>query len=372
MIFAARRLESRRRAPRSDLCGQRLTELDNQGVNTLAALAEQYTETIVDAVRREYPHGWRHHASGPVQLAPKAVHPAFHGCYDWHSAVHMHWALVRLLRRVPENMDASEARRVLAEHLTPGNLAAELAYLDADATWERPYGWGWALTLAAEVAAWDDPDAAGWSAALAPLARLIEDRFITWLPTMDLPVRAGMHLNSAFGIARALPWARRMADAGRPDLLDEITAAAHRWFGADTGYANRWEPDAWDFLSPGLAEIDLMGDLLPAIDFARWLDAFVPGLHTDLGAWGHPVGTGDRRDGQMAHRDGLNLYRAHALTRLASRLGGGDPRSTGLLAAAADHARAGLGHVVGGDYMSEHWLASFAILLLDEDDGVAD
>lgn len=338
-------------------------------MTTLADLAADYASAITDAVRREFPHGWRHSATGPVRLRPREQHPAFHGCYDWHSAVHMHWALVRLLRQVPDRLDADLVRAVLDDHLTPANLATEVAYLVADPTWERPYGWGWALTLADELAGWDDPDARRWGAALTPLADLLADRFVAWLPTMDRPVRAGMHLNSAFGLSRALPWARRLAASGDPELLDAIGAAAHRWFDADAGYANRWEPDAWDFLSPGLAEIDLMAELLPPARFGAWLDAFWP--DAALGAWEHPLGAGDRSDGQVAHRDGLNLHRALTLARLAARLGPADPRTAGLLRAVHEHADAGLGHVVGGDYMSEHWLASFAILLFDADSGVA-
>jgi hypothetical protein len=242
-------------------------------------------------------------------------------------------------------------------------------YLAGDPTWERPYGWGWALTLADELAGWDDPDAVRWAEALAPLAALVTDRFIAWLPTMERPVRAGMHLNSAFGLSRALGWARRLARGGDGELLAAIAAAAQRWFGSDAGYDNRWEPDAWDFLSPGLAEADLIGDLLAPEPFRRWLDGFWPAA--GLGAWEHPVTAGDRRDGQVAHLDGLNLHRADALARLATRLEPSDPRRAGLEAAAAEHAHAGLAQVTGGDYMSEHWLASFAILLLTADIGVA-
>ncbi|MCA0296394.1 MAG: DUF2891 domain-containing protein [Actinobacteria bacterium] len=338
-------------------------------MTTFAAIAADYASAITEAVRREYPHGWRHHAAGPVQLRPREQHPAFYGCYDWHSAVHMHWSVVRLLREAPDELDADLVRAVLDDHLTPANLAVEVGYLAGDPTWERPYGWGWALTLADELAGWDDPDARRWGAALAPLADLLTDRFVVWLPTMDRPVRAGMHLNSAFGVSRALPWARRLAASGEPELLDAITAAAQRWFGADAGYANRWEPDAWDFLAPGLAEIDLMAELLPASRFGDWLDVFLP--DSALDAWEHPLGAGDRSDGQVAHRDGLNLHRAYALTRLATRLGPADPRSAAMLRAADEHAGAGLAHVLGGDYMSEHWLASFAILLFDARTGVA-
>ena len=332
----------------------------------LGDVADSYATAIMTALTREYPHGWRHHADGPVRLEPRQAHPAFYGCYDWHSAVHMHWALVRLLRRVPERLDATAARRVLDEHLTENNLAAELAYLGADPTWERPYGWGWALELAEELTGWDDPDAARWAAALHPLADLVSRRFLEWLPGMNRPVRAGMHLNSAFGLTRACRWARRLNDSGDPALLQAITSAAERWFGDDTAYDNRWEPDAWDFLSPGLAEADLMLELFPD-RFDAWLARFLPGLPVELGAWADPVAAGDRSDGQVAHLDGLNLHRALVLGRLGERMQRPD-----VLAAARRHASAGLRHVVGGHYMSEHWLASFAILLVHGTSGVAD
>ncbi len=339
-------------------------------MTSLQSLAARYADAILDAIQREYPHGWRHHAAGPVSLRPREQHPAFYGCYDWHSAVHMHWSLVRLLRRAPDEVDAERARAVLDDHLTPGNLRAEVAHLAADPTWERPYGWGWALALADELADSDDADTDRWNRALEPLADTVTGRFLAWLPTMDRPVRAGMHLNSAFGLSLALPWARRRAAAGDPRLVEQITAAAGRWFAADTGYDNRWEPDAWDFLSPGLAEIDLMGEVLEPGPFREWLARFRP--DPDPGAWTHPVGAGDRGDGQVAHLDGLNLHRAYALRRLADRLDGGVARVGTLREAADEHAGAGLAHVTGGDYMSEHWLASFAILVLDTAGGVAD
>ncbi len=323
--------------------------------------AAAYLPAIMDALGREYPHGWRHSAAGPVVLEPRRAHPAFHGCYDWHSAVHMHWALVRLLR---DGTDAHGARALLDDHLNPHAIAGELAYLAADPLFERPYGWGWALELAEEVTGWDDPDATRWAAALRPLADLLAARFVGWLPGMARPVRAGMHLNSAFGLTRALRWARRSEQDGDPALLAAVTDAASRWYGTDAGYDNRWEPDGWDFLSPGLAEADLMAELLPSPRFEEWLDAFLPSLAAgELGVWAEPVAGGDRSDGQVAHLDGLNLHRAGVLGRLGARLGRDDLRE-----AARRHAAAGLEHVVGGDYMSEHWLASFALLA----HGVAD
>jgi hypothetical protein len=334
----------------------------------LTDVAATYADAIVAAVRREYPNAPRHPMTGPQdQVTPRGAHPAFYGCYDWHSAVEMHWALVRLLRTVPGAVDVDAVRELLAEHLAADNLAAEAAYLQGHPSWERPYGWGWALALADELASWsDDADAAGWADALRPLADVLTDGFVGWLPTLTYPERVGMHSNTAFALARALPWAQRLASSGDPRLLDQITSVVGRLYAGDRDYPAGWEPGGADFLSGALTEAELMAAVLPE-SFPGWLGEFLPGLVD-----GRPAGlftptvVTNPQDGQGAHLHGLNLYRAYGFGLLARLLPAGDTRVAPLLRARETHAEASLPAIVGGGWMTEHWLAAYAVLLLGD------
>lgn len=332
----------------------------------LAAVAETYVDTIVRAVRQEYPNHLRHAMSGPDDRpTPREVHPAFYGCYDWHSAVEMHWALVRLLRNVPDAIDTVTVRDVLDGHLTADALVTEAHYFDRAKGYERPYGWGWALALTEELASWDDPDAQRWAAHLRPLADVLSAGFLSWLPRMTMPTRDGAHANSAFGCARALPWARRLAAGGSPELLDLITETAWRWFGADVDYPASWEPGGADFLSPTLTEVELMIEVCDGDAFVAWLGDFLPGLASGPpDNLAMPVEVSDPSDGQIAHLHGLNLHRAYGWTRLAATLTPEDTRRGPLEAAAQRHLDASLPVVCGADYVVEHWLAAYAILAL--------
>lgn len=329
---------------------------------TLADVAAVYADTVVAAVRREYPNAPRHAMSGPEdQVTPRQAHPAFYGCFDWHSAVEMHWALVRLLRRVPFAVDERAVRAVLDEHLTPEALEVEAQYFGAHPYWERPYGWAWALRLTAELEEWaDDADAARWTAALQPLADVLARGFVEWLPKLNYPERGGMHSNTAFALTRALPYAHV-----RSDLLDVITTTALRMFRADRDYPASWEPGGADFLSGALTEAELLAELLPTAEFADWLTAFLPGLaHAQPASLFTPAIVSDSRDGQGAHLHGLNLHRAYAFGLLARSLPADDPRVPVLESAAERHSAAALPAVTGDDWMVEHWLAAYAVLLL--------
>jgi len=320
----------------------------------LVAVGSGYARTILDAVRLEYPNHLRHlMVDADDRPTPREVHPAFFGCFDWHSAVEMHWALVRLLRLVPSAVPAAEIRAVLDEHLTPSALAVETAYFTDRPGFERPYGWGWTLMLAAELESWDG--ATDWSAALAPLAARIAQLYVDWLPGAAYPTRDGAHMNSAFGLVRALPYA-----ADRPDLHAAICAAARRWFAEDRDYPAAWEPGGADFLSGALTEAELMAAVLPADEFASWFAAFLPVLPLSLRT---PAVVSDPTDGQIAHLHGLNLYRAFAFARLEEHLPPSDERRPVLVQAARAHADAALPVVTGADYMVEHWLAAYAVLL---------
>jgi hypothetical protein len=332
--------------------------------DALHGVAATYATTIIRAIDQEYPNHPRHEMSGPDDRpTPREIHPAFYGCYDWHSAVEMHWALARLVRLVPEQLPVDEARGALGRHLTADALAREDEYFRAHAGFERPYGWGWLLTLADELSTWDDPQAREWSANLRPLADTIARGFVRWLPSTTYPVREGMHANSAFALSRALPFARARAMHGDTVLLAAIGRTARRWFADDTDYPAAWEPSGADFLSATLTEAVLMSQLQTQDEFLRWFERFLPGLDVPASLQ-TPVVVVDPTDGQGAHLHGLNLHRAHAWTVLAAQLPEGDPRVPVWRACAERHAAASLPAVSGSDYMVEHWLAAYAVLLL--------
>ncbi len=345
--------------------------MDGVDEDELRREAGAWAAVALANIDREFPYAVLQTVHGPGELAdrPRDRTPVFFGSFDWHSCVEMHWVLVRLLRLVPDAVPAQPVRARLDETFTEAGATAEAAFVANPDTgvYERPYGWGWALQLTAELARWDDPDARRWAAALAPLDRAVESAFLAWLPTLTHPVRHGVHANSAFGVSLALDRADQLAAAGRPELRDAVTAAADRWFGADTDGPARYEPSGHDFLSPVLVEAELVGRLHPA-SFPRWLEGFLPGLATaEPVELFTPVVVPDSTDGHLGHLHGLNLSRAWALRRLAAMLPAGDPRVAVLRAAAVDHAAAARPHVVGGDYALEHWLAAYALLLATVD-----
>jgi hypothetical protein len=328
----------------------------------------EYAQAALANIRREFPSSIYHTMSAPGDFPyrPRARTPVFYGSYDWHSCVEMHWLLVRLLRAVPDAVPAAEIRAALGTQFSPVAVAAEAEFISGpDGLAERPYGWGWALALTHEALAWGEPEGRKWAAALAPLADAVTRRFVDWLPRATYPVRYGVHGNSAFALSLALPYARARAAAGEPSLLTAITAKAHAWFGGDTLYPGSWEPSGHDFLSPALTEAELMAALLPAAEFAAWLSIFLPGVAgSEPAALFTPVVVSDSSDGQIAHLHGLNASRAWCWRRIAEVLPAGDPRTGPAEAAARSHAAAALPHVIGGDYMVEHWLACYAVLLL--------
>ena len=321
----------------------------------LAGLAGGYAAVAVANVRREYPNDLRLVLTGPGPVpAPRELHPAFYGSFDWHSCVEMHWLLVRLHRL---NGVPADALAVLDEHLAPGPLTAERDFLTTRPGFARPYGLGWLLMLA-EEAALAGPRGAGWLAALRPPAQQAAANLLAWLPAATYPIRQGAHTNTAFGLRLALPWARRRAAEGDGALLAGILRAAERWYLADRDYPAGWEPDGADFLSPALCEAELMVELAGP----DWLAGFLPRLPAALLT---PVRVTDDSDGQLAHLHGLNLSRAWAWRRLAAALPTDDPRVPTMRAAAESHAAAGLPHAgAGTDYMVEHWLAAYAVLYL--------
>jgi hypothetical protein len=331
----------------------------------LEAQAEAYARVALANIEREFPHseGLQQSEPGPVPR-PRELHPAFYGSLDWHSCVEMHWILVRLLRLVPDRVP-EEARAALDTHLSADALAAEARFFaDPDnRSAERPYGWGWALRLTSELSELGDADAARWAANMRPLVDVIIEGLIEWLPKLTYPVRYGIHANPAFALSIALPFVQTHAS-----LFEAVHEATMRWYLDDADYPAAWEPSAFDFLSPALAEAVLMASLLE--DFPPWFDRFLPGVaNGEPTTLFEPVEVSDPSDGHIAHLHGLNLSRAWCFRRLAAALRDGDPRTPVMLNAAERHAAASLDQAIGSNYHLEHWLAAYALLYLGEGAG---
>ena len=335
-------------------------------IMALEQVAATYAKSILHSIQQEYPNQMQHMMTGPDDRpTPREAHPAFYGCFDWHSSVELHWVLIRLLRLVPHAFDTTETMKVLNAHLTPETLAKEAAYMRARPRFERPYGWGWALTFVHELTLWEDEAAQRWLEAARPLADVITEGFLEWLPKATYPIRIGMHSNSAFGLARSVPWARYLAKQGDSRLLTAITKAAIQWYGADRDYPAHYEPSGTDFLSPALTEIDLMSLVLEREEFLTWIDAFLPRLASgEPKSLFEPAFVSDASDGQLAHLHGLNIYRAFVWQHLNEILPMDDARRPHLEAGSRVHAQASMSAVTGSDYMVEHWLACYAMLYL--------
>jgi hypothetical protein len=322
-----------------------------------ATTANRFAEIALGHVTKEFPHKLDHVMEGPEDvLGPRALHPIFFGSFDWHSCVHGYWLLMRTRRLYPDLSLAPQVAALLDEMLTAGKVAGELAYLDRAYTggFERPYGWAWLLALHCEAQRHE----AGWAANLEPLASAFAARFKAYLPRLTYPIRTGAHYNSAFASILALEW----AEANDAELAELIRARSSHYYGADKACPG-WEPAGDDFLSSALTEALLMSRVLPAGPFRAWFEAFLPDL-----AAGQPRSlflpafVSDRSDGKIAHLDGVNLSRAWCWRGLAAAL---DSELAELARATADeHLDASLPHVAG-DYMGEHWLATFALLALE-------
>lgn len=323
--------------------------------------AARFAGIALGHVTREYPNYLAHGFTGPEDArTPRDLHPVFYGSLDWHSCVHGYWMLARLLRLFPDAAPAKDIRALFDASLTETKVAGEAAYFARPRArgFERPYGWAWLLKLAAELIASGETQ---WAAALDPLTRVIVQRFRDFLPKATYPVRVGTHYNTAFALTLAADYADAAADEAFGALLRET---ALRWYAEDRD-CQAWEPNGDDFLSSALIEAECMRRLFPVARFLPWFDLFLPRLAArDPQTLFRPVTVSDRSDGKIAHLDGVNLSRAWCQRRLASALPEDDARRPVLLEAAEEHLAASLPHVAG-DYMGEHWLASFAVLALE-------
>jgi hypothetical protein len=329
-----------------------------------AKAAERFAKLALACVHKEYPNKIAHVLNSDADVAPpRKLTPAFCGCYDWHSSVHGHWLLVRLLRTFPHAPFAADARKALGRSLTAENIKQEAAYLRGKGreSFERPYGLAWLLQLCAELHEWDDPQARVWSANLHPLEEAAVERLSTWLPKLSNPVRIGEHDQTAFALGLILDYAR---STGNKSLAKLASDSAKKFFLNDKDCPLNYEPSGEDFLSPCLGEADVMRRVLAPKEFAVWLTGFMPQIPTTRNTdWLPVVVSPDPSDPKLAHLDGLNLSRAWMLEGIISGLPADDPRRPALQATADAHRRAGLAAVTGEHYEGGHWLGSFAVYL---------
>jgi hypothetical protein len=329
------------------------------------AEASHFAKLALKCIQKEYPNQPDHtNNDGDDVRSPRAMHPAFYGCFDWHSTVHGHWMLVHLLRLFPNLPESRDIRKALDANLSAKNIAGEVTYLKQTnrASFERTYGWAWLLKLAEELYGWNDEDGRRWSRNLQPLADAFGEKYLAFLPKQNYPIRTGVHPNTAFGLAFALDYARAIGD---PKLTVLIVERSHAYFGRDVNYPAAWEPGGEDFFSPALMEADLMRRVMPQREFTAWFHRFLPGVaRNQPRALLEPAIVTDRTDPKLVHLDGLNLSRAWCMRNIASALPKNDPARRILARSAEAHARAALGFVASGNYEGEHWLASFAVYLL--------
>jgi hypothetical protein len=327
--------------------------------------ASHFAQLALKCVLKEFPNKLDHTMNNALEvLNPRELHPAFFGCFDWHSTVHGHWMLVHLLKTFPRMPEAAQIRNTLDYNLTAKNIAGEVAYLKQAnrASFERTYGWAWLLKLAEELRGWNDEDGRKWSKNLQPLADGFVEKYLAFLPKQNYPIRTGVHPNTAFGLAFALDYARAVGDKKLEALIVERSRI---YYAKDTNYPAAWEPGGEDFFSPVLIEADLMRRVLPQREFAIWFHRFLPGLaRNQPKQLLQPAIVTDRTDPKLVHLDGLNLSRAWCMRSIASALPSNDPARKILARSATAHAQAALPYIASGNYEGEHWLASFAVYLL--------
>ena len=327
--------------------------------------ASHFARLALKCVRKEFPNKLDHVNNDADDVrSPRSLHPAFYGCFDWHSTVHGHWMLVHLLRLFPSMPESRDIRNALDANLSAKNIAGEVAYLKQSnrASFERTYGWAWLLKLAEELHVWNDEDGARWSMYLRPLANAFVEKYLAFLPKQNYPIRTGVHPNTAFGLAFALDYARAVGDRRLESLIIQRSRA---YFARDVNYPGAWEPGGEDFFSPALMEADLMRRVMNRAEFTRWFHRFLPGIKRNQPrALLEPAIVTDRTDPKLVHLDGLNLSRAWCMRSIATALPQNDPARRILARSAEGHARAALGFVASGNYEGEHWLASFAVYML--------
>ena len=313
----------------------------------------------LECIQNEYPNKLGQTLGSQDDLGtPKELHPAFYGCFDWHSSVHGHWSLIRLLKAAPDLHNGVLIMRKLMDNISSENIQNEVAYFEGvhSASYERTYGWAWLLKLAEELYTWDRPEAEFLSQNLKPLTDLIVDRYLDFLPKLNYPIRVGEHTNTAFGLSFAWDYANTVGDTILKSLIE---SRARDFYLKDRACPLSWEPSGFDFLSPCLEEVDIMRRVLDEENFRSWIDAFLPQLKDPSFRW--DVGlVSDRKDGKLVHLDGLNFSRAWCLLGLANQY----PEYDHLKHIAYHHINYSLPNLIGDSYEGGHWLGSFALYAL--------
>lgn len=333
--------------------------MQNAAIKLTMEEATRLAQLPLKCMQKEYPNKPGEVLAGPEELmGPRQMHPAFYGCFDWHSAVHGHWMLVYLLKQFPELEGREDMLKKLAQNLSAGNIASEVAYFSKphNKSFERTYGWAWLLKLAEELHTWDHPQGREMARNLKPLADRMVELYMEFLPKLRYPVRVGEHTNTAFGLAFAWDYAKT---TGQDSLRHLIELRAREFYSSDRQCPLAWEPSGYDFLSPCLEEADIMRRVLPPAEFGAWIKAFLPELSNPEFAIAPGI-VSDRSDGKLVHLDGLNFSRAWCLYGIAGAL----PEYGHLRRAAGEHIQYSLPGMVDGGYEGEHWLASFAIYAL--------
>ncbi len=333
-------------------------------------VASAFARIALLCVQKEFPNKLSHVMNDSSEVeSPVELHPAFYGCFDWHSCVHGHWMLAHLLRLFPDLPEADAIRAVFNENLTAENIRAEVRYLNQPGrkSFERMYGWTWLLKLSQELLQWEESAARKWKENLQPLTDNIVDRYIEFLPKQTYPIRRGVHANTAFGLIFALDYARA---AGISELEELIIERSLDYFSGDRGCPGGWEPGGDDFLSPCLVEADLLRRIMNREKFEDWFHEFLPALKSgEPGSLLKPAVVADRSDPKIVHLDGLNLSRAWCLYGIAGSLKKKDSVRGIILKSADLHSADALEHVATGNYVGEHWLASFAVYMFSCRDG---
>ncbi len=337
-----------------------LTARTDGQLTLTAAGASHFARLALDCIQQEYPNKLNQSLSDASGLQePHVLHPAFYGCYDWHSSVHGHWMLVRLLKQFPDLPQNEEIRKKLAQNLTAENILVEVQYMQEESkSWERMYGWSWLMKLAEELYTWDDPDGQQWSANLQPLTQLITERYLAFLPVQTYPVRTGVHPNTAFGLSFAWDYAHATRDMALKDMIEK---RARDYYLLDKDCPSDYEPSGEDFLSACLEEANLMRRVLPADLFDQWFRRFLP--KKKLAALTKPADVSDRSDPKIVHLDGLNLSRAWCLYGIYPAIKNKKQRKA-MLQAAKQHLEATIPNIASEHYEGTHWLASFAVYAL--------